>query len=125
VLPQPELARRFGAVHTAALTDVLDGLGYLHQTLPAEITPLTPGMRLAGPAFAVEGRPDPGADYETSIRRILTMLGDVPAGHIAVYATNDYSCSQFGELSATSLRARGAAGDGTAPLEAYERFGKF
>ena len=108
--PQPELARRFDAVYTAALADVLDGLGRLHQTLPAEIGPLAPGMRLAGPAFAVEGRPRPGIDYETSIRRILTMLGDVPAGHVAVYATNEYSCAQFGELSATSLKARGAAG---------------
>ena len=87
----------------------------------------------------------------------------------AVYQTNDSTCAQFGELSAVSLRARGAVGvvleGGTrdvdfivhegfparvnevlaqaeavvgtenavreavreemAPLEAYERFGKF
>ena len=106
----PELASRFGAVYTAALTDVLDSLGRLSQTLPAEIVPLAPGIRLAGPAFAVEGRPHPGHGYEQSIRRILEMLGDVPAHHVAVYQTNDSTCAQFGELSATSLRARGAAG---------------
>ena len=36
----PDLARRFTAVYTAALTDVLDGLGLEHQTLPAQIAPL-------------------------------------------------------------------------------------
>ncbi len=38
------------------------------------------------------------------------MLGAVPPGHVAVYQTNDWSCAQFGELSAVSLRARGAVG---------------
>ena len=38
------------------------------------------------------------------------MLGAVPPGHVAVYQTNDSTCAQFGELSAVSLRARGAVG---------------
>ena len=89
---------------------MLDELGLPNQTLPAEIAPLERGMRVAGPAFAVEGRPSPGNLYEPSIRRILELLGAVPAGHVAVYATNDSTCAQFGELSATSLNARGVAG---------------
>jgi regulator of RNase E activity RraA len=108
--PDADLARRFGAVYTAALADVLDGLGLERQTLPPEIRPLAPGMRLAGPAFAVEGRPRPGIDYETSITAILECLGAVPAGRVAVYATRDRESAQFGELSATALAARGAAG---------------
>jgi 4-hydroxy-4-methyl-2-oxoglutarate aldolase len=98
------------APYTAAVADVLDALGYPNQTLPPEITSLQPGMRVTGPAFAVEGRPRPGGEYEPSIRRILELLGAVPSGHVAVYATNDRSCAQFGELSATSLKARGVAG---------------
>jgi 4-hydroxy-4-methyl-2-oxoglutarate aldolase len=97
-------------VYTAAVGDVLDSLGYRNQTLPPEIVPLQPGMRAAGPAFVVEGRPQSGLAYERSIRRILEMLGAVPPAHVAVYATNDRTCAQFGELSATSLQARGAAG---------------
>jgi 4-hydroxy-4-methyl-2-oxoglutarate aldolase len=89
---------------------VLDELGYPNQTLPAAIAPLEAGMRLAGPAFAVEGRPRPGQEYEPSIRRILELLGAVPARHVAVYAANDTTCAQFGELSATSLKARGVVG---------------
>ena len=48
--------------------------------------------------------------YEPSIRRILEMLGAVPPHHVAVYQTNDSTCAQLGELSAVSLRARGAVG---------------
>jgi 4-hydroxy-4-methyl-2-oxoglutarate aldolase len=104
------LAARFAALYTGALTDVLDRRGLLQQTLPPEIAPLKPGMRLAGPAYPVEGRPHPGHDYDTSIRKILTMLGSVPRGSVAVYQTNDRESSQLGELSVTSLKARGCAG---------------
>ncbi len=89
---------------------MLDELGYENQTLPAGIGPLGPGMRVAGRAFAVEGRPHPAHEYEPSIRRILELLGAVPAGSVAVYATGDTTSAQFGELSATSLKARGVAG---------------
>jgi len=103
-------AERFDAPYTGALTDVLDRRGLLHQTLPPELTPLEPGSRLSGPAFTVEGRPHPDHDYDASIRLILDALGRVPAGHVGVYQTNDRSAAHFGELSATSLKARGCAG---------------
>ena len=85
-------------------------MGFLRQTLPPEITPLRPGMRLAGPAYPIEGRPDHAADYDAAIRKVLEMLGQVPAGHVAVYQTNDRSSAHLGELSVTSLKARGCAG---------------
>jgi len=105
-----ELGTRFATVYTAAVTDVLDGLGHRHQTLPPDILPLEPGARVAGPAFAVEGRTNHSIDADTSIRRILEMLGAVPAGHVAVYESGDTSCAHFGELSATSLQVHGVAG---------------
>ena len=97
-------------MYTAALTDVLDGLGRRRQTLPPEVVPLEPGRRLAGPAFAVEGRTNHAIDPEVSIRRILEMLGSVPGGHVAVYEPGDTTCAHFGELSATSLQVHGVAG---------------
>src|SRR5206468_3756710 len=109
-LSPEELRARFGAVYTAALTDVLDGLGRRRQTLPPEVVPLEPGRRLAGPAFAVEGRTNHAIDPEVSIRRILEMLGSVPGGHVAVYEPGDTTCAHFGELSATSLQVHGVAG---------------
>lgn len=105
-----DLARRFSALYTGALTDVLDRHGYLQQTLPAELVPLRSGMRLAGPVYPVLGRPHPGHDYDRSIRRILEMLGSVPPESVAVYQTNDCAAAHFGELSAISLASRGCAG---------------
>ena len=84
-----DLASRFSSLYTGALTDVLDRHGLLQQTLPPELVPLREGMRLAGPVYPVLGRPHPGHDYDTSIRRVLEMLGSVPSGHVAVYQTND------------------------------------
>jgi len=105
-----ELRTRFAAVYTAALTDVMDDLGHRHQTLPSEVVPLEPGARVVGPAFAVEGRTNHTIDPEVSIRRILEMLGAVPAGHVAVYEAGDTTCAHFGELSAVSLVAHGVEG---------------
>jgi 4-hydroxy-4-methyl-2-oxoglutarate aldolase len=105
-----DLARRFSSLYTGALTDVLDRHGYLQQTLPVELRPLREGMRLAGPAYPVLGRPHPGHDYDTSIRKVLEVLGSVPAGHVAVYQTNDRTSAHLGELSVTSLASRGCAG---------------
>jgi regulator of RNase E activity RraA len=60
--------------------------------------------------YPVLGRPHPNHDYDTSIRRVLEMLGSVPPGSVAVYETNERTAAHFGELSATSLASRGCAG---------------
>jgi len=101
---------RFRQVYTAALADVLDDRGLRDQVLPASIRPLVPGMRLAGKAFTVEGHPADHGDWDGTIRKTLAMLGAVPAGHVAVYQCNHERSAHFGELSATSLLARGVAG---------------
>ena len=105
-----DLASRFAAVYTGAITDVLDGMGQLEQTLPSAIRPLRPGMRIAGPAYTVEGRPKPDAEYDTSLRATLEMLGAVPPGHVAVYQTHGEGSAHLGELSVASLKTRGCAG---------------
>jgi 4-hydroxy-4-methyl-2-oxoglutarate aldolase len=105
-----ELESRFVTLYTGAIADILDRLGFLQQTLPPDITALRPGMKLAGPAYPIEGRPRPNQDYDTSVRRVLDMLGRVPTGHVAVYQTNDRGSAHLGELSVTSLKARGCAG---------------
>jgi 4-hydroxy-4-methyl-2-oxoglutarate aldolase len=104
------LAARFARMYTAALADVMDARGMRRQTLPPSLRPLAPGMRLAGPAFTVEGRAAPHGEYDAALRTVLTMLGDVPAGHVAVYACRDGESAHLGELSVTSLKARGCAG---------------
>jgi 4-hydroxy-4-methyl-2-oxoglutarate aldolase len=112
-MPDPRwrnLAIRYSALYTGAITDALDNHGHFRQTLPPALLPLRPGVRLAGPAWPIEGRPQPGIDYDTSIRKILEMLGSVPEHYVAVYQTNDRISAHLGELSVTSLKSRGCAG---------------
>ena len=58
------LPRRFARIYTAAITDVMDEMGLLRQTLPHAIQPLTPDMRLAGYAFTARGRAHRGTPRE-------------------------------------------------------------
>lgn len=104
------MRERFARIYTAALVDILDERGYRDQTLPSSIRPLEEGMRVAGPAYTVEGRPTDTQDWDAAVRRTLEMLGAVPAGHVAVYQCNHDVSAHFGELSATSLQARDVAG---------------
>jgi regulator of RNase E activity RraA len=67
-------------------------------------------MKLVGPAYTVHGRPARVANYDKTLRKLLEMLGAVPAGHVAVYACEHDASAHLGELSVTSLKARGVAG---------------
>jgi 4-hydroxy-4-methyl-2-oxoglutarate aldolase len=105
--------QRFAAIYTAALADILDARGFHAQTLPPTIRPLQRGARLAGPAYTVQGAPAANSDagsYDLAVRRVLKMLGDVPSGHVAVYACDHDASAHLGELSVTSLKARGVEG---------------
>ena len=104
------MRERFAAIYTAVLADILDDRGYRDQTLPPSIRALAPGMKLAGSAFTVKGKPAEVAEYDTALRKVLGMLGEVPAGHVAVYACGHDVSAHLGELSVTSLQARGVAG---------------
>ncbi len=104
------MRERFARIYTAALADILDARGHHEQTLPPSIRALEPGMSLAGPAFTVSGHAVDTADYDVALRKVLRMLGEVPAGHVAVYACEQDVSAHLGELSVTSLKTRGVAG---------------
>jgi regulator of RNase E activity RraA len=111
------LPRRFARIYTAAITDVLDELGLLRQTLPSTIRPLAPAMRVAGYAYTARGRPHRGTarDRDQTMRRFLGMISAAPADSVLVLAANDGTAAHFGELSAEWFRAhrvRGAVIDG-------------
>ena len=104
---------RFAAIYTAALADILDAHSLHDQTLPPSIRPLQPGTRVAGPAYTVKGGPATSGDeaaHDEAIRKVLWMLGDASEGHVAVYACDHDVSAHLGELSVTSLKARGVAG---------------
>ncbi len=105
-----ELCDRYGDVYTGALTDVLDERGYMDQTLPPSIEPLDDGLRTAGIAYPVVGRPNRDVDEDANIRNLLEMFGDAPPDSVLLYETNAERSAQIGELSVTSLKARGCRG---------------
>jgi 4-hydroxy-4-methyl-2-oxoglutarate aldolase len=109
-VPAADLAARCSALYTAAIADILDRRGLTAQTLPPELRPLREGMRVVGPVYPIKGRPATGAGYDVSLRKVLDMLGAVPAGHVSVYETGDRETAHLGELSVTSLKARGVVG---------------
>ena len=105
-----DLPRRFARTYTAAITDVMDEMGLLRQTLPPTIQPLSSEMRLAGYAFPARGRPRQRGPRDEVLRKFLGMIGDVPRDSVLVIQANDNVAAHFGELSAEWLRSRKARG---------------
>ena len=112
------MPRRFARIPTAAVTDVMDRMGLLRQTLPPALQPLAADMRLAGYAFTARGRVYHGKprEHEQTLRKFLGMISAVPADSVLVLAAHDSEAAHFGELSAEYLKAhrvRGAVIDGS------------
>jgi 4-hydroxy-4-methyl-2-oxoglutarate aldolase len=104
-----DLSRRFGAIYTGALTDVLYGLGYGAQALPPSVQALEAGVRIAGPAFTYERRPFVPAQPADE-ERAWDGFRATPPGHVAVYVTHSDSRAIIGDLAIAFLKARGCAG---------------
>jgi 4-hydroxy-4-methyl-2-oxoglutarate aldolase len=104
-----ELARRFGAIYTGALTDVLYGLGRGAQSLPPAVQALEAGARLAGPAFTYERRPFvPVQPADES--RAWDVFRALPSDHVAVFVTHSESRAVIGDLAIAFMQVRGCAG---------------
>jgi regulator of RNase E activity RraA len=99
-------------LYAAVLSDVLDGLGYRHQVLPARIRPLDDGLVLVGRARTALYRdvyhvPRGHNPYELEI----ALIDDLKAGEVAVLACGASGrIAPWGELLTTASRARGATG---------------
>ena len=50
-----QLTARLMALDSGALCDVLDSMGLAQQVLSSALRPVSPGMRIAGPAFCIRG----------------------------------------------------------------------
>lgn len=121
-----ELNRRFGAIYTGALTDVLYDLGYGAQGLPPQVQALQRGTRVAGPAFPVERRPFVSSK-PVDEAAVWNVFRAVPRDSVAVYATHSESRSVMGDLVIAFLKVRGCAGvvldGGVRDVEALEAIG--
>ncbi len=94
----------------AVVADALDGAGWRNQCLSPAIAPLDPDMRVVGRAFPVLVTVATEVP-ETPYAGLLRALDDLGGDHIYVIPTGgDLRAAMWGELVATSARARGAVG---------------
>ena len=106
-----ERGRRLGRLYTGAVADILDRMGLRDQCLPADIRPLTPDMKVAGPAYTVRGRARQYDDGNDPRYRQMDMLDGIVAGCVVVIDAGDETkAAHWGELMSTVADANGATG---------------
>lgn len=97
-------------LYTAVISDVLDDLGYRHQTLDNGFYPIEEDMVLLGRAFtavATKVFDVPDAPYKMQMEAVdAIQLGEV----FVVTTGQDDSSAFWGELLSTACRARGGQG---------------
>jgi 4-hydroxy-4-methyl-2-oxoglutarate aldolase len=105
-----DISERYKRLYAAVVYDVLEGMGYPNQALSHELTALTSGMKLAGPAFTVKGSvtAEPREeDRETALQMVCSMTH--PCIEVRDRGT-PFNVAIYGELSATTAKAHGATG---------------
>jgi regulator of RNase E activity RraA len=105
-----EICSRYQRLYAGLVFDVLEHLGYPNQVLSHEIAPISPEMKLAGPAFTFKGTTTAVKDESMRFRR-LNAVKEMTHPCVEVRdRTTPYNVSLYGELSATTARAHGAVG---------------
>jgi len=106
----PQLCARYKRLYAGLVFDVLEHLGHPNQALSHEIMPISPDMKLAGPAFTFKGTTSAVKDESVRFRR-LNALKEMKHPCIEVRdRTTPYNVALYGELSATSAATHGAVG---------------
>jgi regulator of RNase E activity RraA len=105
-----EICERYKKLYAGAVFDVLEGMGYPNQVLSHELVALSPGMKLAGPAFTMKGTLTAERDSAGRNKR-MKMVCDMthPCVEVRDQGT-PFNVALYGELSATTARAHGAVG---------------
>lgn len=108
-----QMSKRFQKIASATVYDVLDEMDYPHQTLDLQIRPLREDMRIAGPAFTIQGcrspeRKDRKSNFG-SFKRIYEAL--YPACIVVVNTEKaDQGVGVFGEMTSWCFKQHGAKG---------------
>lgn len=103
-------SERLRRCYTGVVHDVMRAMGLRDFTLPPELRPLFPELRLAGPAFTIDGRVDPRSDAHETLLAWTGLLSQAKSGHIWVSQPNDRVVAHMGELSAETLKNKGVLG---------------
>jgi regulator of RNase E activity RraA len=110
IIDMQQICERYKRLYAGAVYDVLEGLGYPNQALSHHIVALTPGMKLAGPAFTVKGTVTAERDAAGRHQRMKMVCSMThPCIEVRDQGT-PYNVAIYGELTATTARAHGAVG---------------
>lgn len=109
-MPTDPITQRLELCYTGIIHDIMREMGYSNFTLPAEIAPMVPGTKLAGPVFTVRGRVDKGASAHDTLLGWTGLLSKAKPGHVWLDQPNDDEVAHMGELSAETLRYKGVRG---------------
>ena len=104
-------------LYTPVVGDILDGMGYVHQFLPADILPIANGMKLAGKAMPVL-MIDVFGPQKKPFGLLTEALDQLEQNEIYIATGGVGRCAYWGELLTATARTRGAAG---AVLNGYHR----
>ncbi|HWR08674.1 RraA family protein [Sporomusa sp.] len=96
-------------LYTPVVGDILDGLGYYHQFLPADIRPLKAEMKLAGKAMTVL-MIDVFGVQKKPFGLLTEALDQLQEDEIYLATGGTRRCAYWGELLTATARVRGAAG---------------
>ena len=104
-------AKALLSLYTGAVADILDEFGCRNQCLPADIRPLSPDMKVAGPVFTVRGRTRPADDGRDPRYIQMDMLEAIFDGAVIVIDPGDERrAAHWGELMSHTARQKGAQG---------------
>jgi regulator of RNase E activity RraA len=105
------LSKRLRACYSGAVYDVMREMGLKPRVLSHDILPLEKSMVAAGPIYTIAGEARPGLSADETMLAWTEFLSRAPAEHVIVCQANDDGPRAFmGELSAETLKLRGAAG---------------
>ncbi len=101
---------RFMKLYTALVYDAMEAFGLHGRALESGIYPLTHDMKCAGPAFTWVRRSTPACDPYTRQMSIGSIRSMTPGCVLVNDPAGNDNCGQFGEITATAIRAKGVAG---------------
>ena len=109
-LSEKEIVGILETAYTGAVYDAVQELGHSNCTLPPEIRPVDPSVKLVGKVWTCSGALSGNVSQDASLLSWTGMLSAAPSGSVVVCQPNDSTIAHMGELSAETLKFRGVKG---------------
>ncbi|MFA7343062.1 MAG: RraA family protein [Terrimicrobiaceae bacterium] len=105
-----DIRERYLKLYSPLIHDAMEFLGLSGRAMDSGIYPLTVDMKAAGPAFTIRRISTPERSPEVHNIR-LGLIKSMSEGCIMLSdSQNNRNCGQFGEITATAMRAAGCQG---------------